>query len=172
MMLVGNGAFHRRPYQAVLSCADADRDAIDRIYAWLTGVVGMPIGYSEAQVAQESRPVTALADGIGKSRATILVLSHASVQSGKLEEEYNAALVQRRAHPGYRVVAIRLQGAKVPTFMRGTKQVELTDRKLDIRQAAELLACLDGMDHDAPALTARDVYVSRTWRESGASQFS
>jgi hypothetical protein len=159
---------HRRKYHAFLSHAHADKASVDAIHSWLTDVAGIPVWYDATHLSPSASIVTALEEGISQSRTVMLVLSDASVRSGWVQEEYSAAMAQRAAHRDFRIVPIRLGDVGVPGFLQTTKWVDVSDGGLAISQADDLLASLYGEDTVIEPGTARDLYVSRTWRDAEA----
>ena len=161
---------HKRAYDAFLSHAHADKAVVDRIHGWLADTSGVPVWYDATHLSASSRIVDALGQGISESRAAIVVLSEAAIRSGWVQEEYSAAVEQRVSNPDFRIVPVRLGNAAIPTFLQTTKWVELPNAEFGVDQAAELLASLYGSADTHDPGSARDVYVSRTWREAEAAR--
>jgi len=111
---------------------------------------------------------TYLAEAITECRSLIIVLSEASVKSGWVKEEYNAALGQRTQFQDFRIIPIRIEECEVPGFLHTTKWLNIEGDNFDIVTANDLLTSLYYDDVDLGLGKNRDVYISRTWRESEA----
>jgi hypothetical protein len=158
----------RRGYQAFLSHAHADSDAVARLYDWLR-VARVRVFYDAVDFPPGSQIASALADEIAKSRALLLVLSRTSIESGWVKEEYNAAFNHRTQHPAFGIVPVRIDEVEPPGFLANYSYVDAPGGVLNLATATELLLALDRAGSGRPAGSVRDVYVSRSWREGEAA---
>jgi hypothetical protein len=161
---------HKRDFQAFLSHAHADKSTVDRLYAWLHDTADIPIWYDAANLPTGTMIGTYLAEAITQCRSLIIVLSEASVKSGWVKEEYNAALGQRTQFEEFRIIPIRFEECEVPGFLQTTKWLDIAGGQFDIIPANDLLASLYYDDVDLGLGKNRDIYISRTWRENEADQ--
>lgn len=160
---------HKRQFRAFLSHAHANKAVVEHLYTWLSEQGGIPVWYDSVNLPASTMIGTYLPKAIAQCRTMILVLSEASVQSGWVQEEYNAAVGQRTQFKEYRIIPIRIEECEVPGFLQTTKWLDLPDGMLDLNSAYDLLASLYYGDATLPSLgKAQDIYVSRTWRESEA----
>jgi len=160
--------FQRRLYHAFLSHAHVDKGVVDQIYAWLNEKAGISIWYDMYNLSTSATISTELATAISQSRSMIIILSRASVKSGWVEEEYNAAVGQRTKYKQYRIIPVCIDDCEIPGFLETTKWIDMRDSKLDLRTAQELIT---GLYYDDKALSLEnimDLYVSRSWRPSEA----
>jgi hypothetical protein len=159
---------HKRKFYTFLSHAHVDKAVVDQLYRWLTDVAGLPVWYDATHLAPSASIATALPQAVTECRGMIIVISQASLRSGWVEEEYSAAIGQRTTFRDYRIVPIRLDDSDVPHFLRTTKWMDLLDGKINLQAANELLASFYGEDPCLEPGSSRDVYISRTWRDSEA----
>jgi len=157
---------HKRKFHAFLSHAHVDKGVVDRIDCWLNESAGIPVWYDARNLAGSALIGTKLPEAIIQCRAMILALSKASIDSGWVEEEYNAAIGQRTQFREYRIIPIRLENCPAPYFLTTTKWIDMLDGNLAIGVADEILASLYNVDTSLDASHSRDVYVSRTWHEN------
>ncbi len=123
---------HKRDFQAFLSHAHADKAIVDRLYAWLKDTAGIPVWYDAANLPTGTMIGTYLSEAITDCRSLIIVLSKASVQSGWVKEEYNAALGQRTQFPDFRIIPIRVEECEEPGFLQTTKWLDIQDGQVSI----------------------------------------
>jgi hypothetical protein len=160
----------KRKFHTFLSHAHVDKQAVDGLYTWLTEVAGVPAWYDAEHLPPGATIETALPEAIQECRSMILVVSQASLASGWVKEEFGKAVGQRTKYPDYRILPVRLDDSPLPGFLETTKWLDLPGGTLDLHTANELLASLYGTDARlAPGGASRDVYVSRSWRESEAA---
>jgi TIR domain len=154
----------RRLYRAFLSHAHVDKGIVEQLHSWLEEKAKLPVWYDSYNLSASATISTDLARAISQCRNMIIVLSKASVKSGWVEEEYNAAIGQRAKYKQYRIVPIRIEECEIPGFLQTTKWIDIADQKIDLRTAYELIT---GLYYDDKALRLEniwDIYVSRSWR--------
>jgi hypothetical protein len=154
----------RRLYRAFLSHAHLNRIMVDLMYHALSEKAGIPLWYDAHNLSASATLATSLAKAISQCRNMIIILSKASVKSGWVEEEYNAAIGQRAKYKQYRIIPVRIEECEIPGFLQTTKWVEIRDNKIDLRAAYELIT---GLYYDETALRLEntwDIYISRSWR--------
>ncbi len=101
---------HKREFHAFLSHAHADKAIVDHLYTWLSDQSGIPIWYDARHLPASTMIATYLPEGINKCRAVILILSKASVKSGWVQEEFNAAIGQRTQFKDFYADDVELLG--------------------------------------------------------------
>jgi hypothetical protein len=159
----------KRKFDAFLSHAHLDKAVVDSIYHWLTDTSGVAVWYDATHLPPSASIATSLPQAIVECRGMIIAVSKASLQSGWVQEEYNAAMAQRTTFRDYRIIPLRLDDSPVPHFLQTTKWIDLVDGKITLATANELLASLYGEELSIEPGKSRDVYISRTWRESETS---
>jgi len=161
-------AIQKRRFDTFLSHAHLDKGAVSRVHTWLTDVAGVSVWYDETHLPPSASIATALPQAIADCRSMIIAVSKASLQSGWVEEEYNAAMAQRTSVRKYRITPLRLDDSPVPHFLQSTKWIDARDGNIDLSIANDLLASLYGEELSLDPRKARDVYISRTWRDNEA----
>ncbi|HSD60398.1 MAG TPA: toll/interleukin-1 receptor domain-containing protein [Burkholderiales bacterium] len=158
----------QRKYHAFLSHAHADKGKVDGLFTWLNDVSGVPVWYDDRNLSAGAMIATCLPEAIAECRAMIIVLSKASVASGWVREEYEAGVAQRTQFRDFRIIPLRLEECEVPGFLQTTKWLEMPGTPRDLTFHSQLLADLfHGHDDlDLESGKTRDVYVSRTWRDT------
>jgi hypothetical protein len=159
--------FHRRPYQAFLSHAHADKATVDYLSRWLTDTAGLAIWYDAVHLPAGARIATELGNAMAQSKAAIIVLSQASVASGWVEDEWNIASNERNRIENqgeFRIIPVRIERCEVPRFLGATKFIDLADNDDQLNAYADLLVALYE-DEPCSHIGLLDIYVSRTWRE-------
>jgi hypothetical protein len=159
---------HKRPYAAFLSHAHADKPLVDRLARWLKKVADVRVWYDSDELPAGSQIAGHLPDAIVRCRSMIIVLSRASVRSGWVNEEYNVAVAERARSRGFRIIPIRIDDCEVPGFLQTTKWIDAS-AGLDASGALALLLSLYAHDREFEPETARDIYISRSWRDSEAA---
>jgi TIR domain len=119
----------RRLYRAFLSHAHADKNFVNELHKWLSEDAGIPIWYDSYSLATSSTISTDIANAITQCRTMIIVLSKASIKSGWVEEEYNAAIGQRAKYKQYRIIPIRIEDCEIPGFLQTTKWIDISNNK-------------------------------------------
>ena len=159
---------HKREFHAFLSHAYTDKVIVDRINSWLSEVAGVPIWYDARYLQASAQIATELPKAIIQCRAMIIILSKTSVTRGWVREEYEFAIGQRTRFKDFRIVPVRIEECEVPGFLETTRWIDLRNGNLDLETANELLISLYYDDAAIESGKTRDIYVSRTWRESEA----
>jgi len=162
-------AFRDRPYHAFLSHAHVDKGVVDRIHDLLTRCAGLSVWYDSKALPAAKNLATELPDCIAQCRSMILVLSKAAVESGWVKEEYSYAVLQRTRNPRFRIIPIRLDDCAVPAFLETTKWLEVPGGCLGSPGFVDLLEAFYHSEVSLDSPEIRDVYVSRSWRDSEAS---
>ncbi|MGE0474415.1 MAG: toll/interleukin-1 receptor domain-containing protein [Nitrospirales bacterium] len=158
--------FHRRKYHAFLSHAHADHAIVDRLHVWLSQLAGVPVWFDAVHLPAGAMIATHLPEAITHCRAMIIILSPRSIQSGWVKEEYEAALGQRTQFKNFRIIPVCIEECEVPGFLQTTKRIDLSRDACRLDAYAQLLAALYYDEVDLNFEKTRDVYVSRTWRDS------
>lgn len=153
-----------RPFHAFISHAHADQFRVSEIREWLRQS-GIPCWYDGEQLHASSQIATAIANAIPNCRAMVLMLSKAAVESGWVKEEYELAMEQRTSLPDFHIVPVLLEDCVIPGFLRTTLYVDARSQ-FGGREAADLVAGLYGLPRVPDWDQVRDVYASRTWRQS------
>jgi TIR domain len=158
---------NKRPLHAFLSHAHVDKTRIvDQLDHWLNDICGIPIWYDDRSLPPGAQIAKELANAIDNCRSMIIILSKTSVESGWVEQEYEAAIGQRTSTKGrFRIIAIRIEECEIPRFLKTTKWININNNSnIDIFIANKLLDGLYYSDTSINLQTTRDLYVSRTWR--------
>jgi hypothetical protein len=157
-----------RQYRAFLSHAHVDKNFVDHLYDLLARSAGLPIWYDSANLQVSKVIASELPNYISQCQSIILVLSHASVNSGWVKEEYNYAIGQRTRHPKFQIIPIRIDDCPVPGFLETTKWIDIPGGLITLTSVAEILYSFYDFDVSLNLQKTRDIYVSRSWRESEA----
>jgi hypothetical protein len=155
---------NKRPFHAFVSHAHADKAFVDRIDNWLTEVAGLNVWYDGRNFPASALLSTHLGDAINQCRAMIIVLSNRSLNSGWVQEEYNAAIGQRAQFRDYRVIPVRIEECDVPGFLSTTKWIDIHNGEFSIETGFEILAALYYSNVNVDTVGPKDIYISRTWR--------
>lgn len=157
----------QRPFDTFLSHAHADKNAVDRLHAWLEQA-GLQVWYDAVHLPAGARIATELGRAIPQCRSALILMSPASVASGWVEDEWNLACTERNRADAreFRVIPVRIEDCEVPDFLQSTKWVDLAgERRSDAAALTELLEALSGetgeLDTADPPL---DLYVSLSWK--------
>lgn len=161
-------SIRERHYRAFLSHAHADKVVVDRLHDLLACSAGIPIWYDSTSLQASKAIATELPDCISQCRAVILVLSQASINSGWVKEEYNYAISQRTRYTAFQIIPVRIDDCSVPGFLETTKWIDLPEGQLTLNACSYLLQSFYVYDVSLDLQKTRDVYVSRSWRESEA----
>jgi hypothetical protein len=162
-------AIRDRQYHAFLSHAHADKALVDRLHDLLVRCAGIPVWYDATSLQASTTIATELPECIAQCRSMILVLSRSSIDSGWVKEEYSFAVGQRTRHHGFKIIPVRLDDCPVPGFVETTKWVDVAGGAIDVRAFDQLLRSFYPQDVSLDLDNTRDVYVSRSWRESETS---
>ena len=162
-------AIRKRRYRAFLSHAHVDKEFVDRLHDLLARAAGLPIWYDSTSLQASKAIASELPDCIRQCQAIMLVLSQASVNSGWVKEEYNYAVGQRTRHPRFQIIPIRIDDCPVPGFLETTKWIDLPGGEITSRPFSDVLHSLYDYDVSLDLQKTKDLYVSRSWRESEAA---
>ena len=166
---VTDRAIRERHYRAFLSHAHVDKTFVDRLHDLLARAAGLPIWYDSTSLQASKSIASELPDCISQCRAIVLVLSQASVNSGWVKEEYNYAVGQRTRHPKFQIIPLRTDDCPVPGFLETTKWIDLPEGQITPTSFSEILHSFYDFDVSLELQKTKDVYVSRSWRESEAA---
>jgi hypothetical protein len=164
--MVTEKSFKERHYSAFLSYAHADKVFADRIFDLLTHYAGIPIWYDTTSLQTNKSIATELPNCISQCRAAIVVLSQASINSGWVKEEYNYAISQRVRYPSFKIIPIRIDDCVIPGFLETTKWIDLYKGQLTLNSFFDLLCSFYSYDVSLDLQNMKDIYISRSWRES------
>ncbi len=159
---------YKRKFFAFLSHAHADNKIVDNLNYWLSETVGIPIWYDARNLLASAQIATELPKAIAQCRAMIIILSESSVASGWVKEEYETAVSQRTQFKDFRIIPVRIEKCDIPGFLETTKWIDLVNGDLHLETANELLASLYYTNMEIEPEIRKDIYISRTWRESEA----
>ncbi|MEO8971769.1 MAG: toll/interleukin-1 receptor domain-containing protein [Ktedonobacteraceae bacterium] len=155
----------RRLFYSFLSHAHANKEVVDHLYNWMDRVAEIPVWYDSYNLPPTAKIATALSKAISQCRSMMVVLSKASIQSGWVEDEYSAAIIQRNKNNQFRILPVLIEKCEIPSFLPNTKYIDMIGGELSLRSACEIIA---GLYYDDKALllgNTRDVFVSRSWRQ-------
>jgi hypothetical protein len=157
--------YNKRPNDVFVSYSHADGALVEQLVRWLRDIAGLRVWWDTSQLVAGDRLGAALPIGLASARAALFFVSHSWNASSWCEDEYNAALQERRADRRYRVIALRLDDCPVPKFLSNARYLEM--RQLDADIGATLLEAL--VPEPAPwSHGERDVYLSRSWHVDDA----
>jgi hypothetical protein len=152
--------YNKRPNDVFVSYSHTDGEFVETLVRWLRDVASLRVWWDASQLVAGDRLAAALPTGLASARAALFCVSRSWKESTWCEDEYNAALQERRADRRYRVIALRLDDCQVPTFLSNARYLEM--RALEPEAAAALLDAL--VPEPAPwSHGERDVYLSRSW---------
>ena len=155
---------HRRPFDAFLSHAHADRVFVDTLFQWLGNVCGLNIWYDAIKMSGGSAIGTGLQDAIKECRGLLLVGTPDAVKQGWVKREVNIAQVEQADSEDFRIIPLRLANADIVSLIEGESWINLPTAQLDGSAAASIIrAFYPGGDKPDPR-TSRDVYVSGSWQ--------
>jgi TIR domain len=157
--------YNKRPNDVFVSYSHADGMLVEPLVRWLRDIAGLRVRWDTNRLVAGDRLAAALPTGLASARAALFCVSRSWIASPWCEDEYNAALQERRADRRYRVIALRLEDCQVPTFLSNVRYLEM--QQLEVDMAATLLETLV----PEPALWShgeRDVYLSRSWHADDA----
>jgi hypothetical protein len=156
----------RRLFRTFLSHAHANKEIVDHLHNWMTRIAEIPVWYDSYNLPATAKIASGLSRAISQCRSIMVVLSKASVQSGWVEDEYSAAIIQRNQDKQFRILPVLIEECEIPGFLPNTKCINMIGSSgLSFRNASEIIA---GLYYDDKALllgNTWDVYVSRSWRQ-------
>lgn len=159
----------KRPYKFFVSYSHRDYDSVAALVHWLDGVAGLKVWWDDRRLLAGSMIPSTLPNAIKQSQAAIFVISQESARSGWVREEYGTALLQRTKYNDYRIIVVKLDDTPVPDFLQTTKWVNVPGNEFNVRTALELLSALYPGNAENPPRGSRDIYISRSWRDSEAA---
>ena len=160
---------HKRQYHAFLSHSSRDKaDIVEEMFAWFNKIANIPVWYDRNALAAGANFTSFLAESIVKCRAMIIVLSNASVASGWVEEEWGLALDHQKKFREFKIIPIVIDDCKVPGFLATRTHYKVVEKTLDIKFYDAILRALYGDNIELQYDKTRDIYVSRTWRNTEA----
>jgi hypothetical protein len=155
----------RRPHHAFLSHAHIDKSHADRLYEWLSNVVGLSVWYDAKNLPIGATIAKALPEAIQNSRALILLLSKDSVQSGWVDKEWEHAINHQTQCRDFRIIPVRVDDVVPPGFLGNYSNISIGADALDADAAAGILRGLFQPATSPDLHWGRDAYVSRGWRD-------
>jgi hypothetical protein len=156
----------KRPYDAFLSYAHADRTFVDSLYKWLNNTCGLDIWYDAVEMPPSSPIRSGLQRGIEKSRGLLLIGSPEAISRGWVQEEVEIAGVERGDSADFRIIPLRLANADLADLIKGYSWVDLPTGQLDAAAAAGILQAFYPKDNRPRPGRTRDVYVSASWQSA------
>jgi len=155
--------YNKRPYDVFISYSHSERDFVQNLVKWLKDISGLNIWCDFNQLKSGDKLSSALPQGISNSRASLFCVSNSWIQSTWCEDEFNAALQERRANRRYRIIALKIEDCEIPRFLSNARYFEV--QTLDENTACLLLESLNP-GSSTWSHGKRDVYISRSWHDS------
>ncbi|MDQ6860647.1 MAG: toll/interleukin-1 receptor domain-containing protein [Verrucomicrobiota bacterium] len=157
-------AFQKRDFDLFLSHAHVDSAFVSQLYTWVTEKAGLQVWYDAKELAGGSLLASSLGTAIARCRGVLLVASKEAMDRGWVKLEYNSAMDEFANEESFRLIALRLPGAPSNDLFKGLTWIDLAAPEFDETTAAAILSALyPGEKRPHPA-TARDVYLSSSWR--------
>jgi hypothetical protein len=161
---------HKREYAAFLSHSSKDKALIvDKMYAWFTDIAHIPVWYDKSSLQGGADFASVLAKAIPLCRSIIIVLSQSSVKSGWVEQEFNLALTHQMQFKNFRIIPVVIDDCDIPGFLATRTHIRMSSEGPDAAFYDELVQALYFDDVELQLNRNIDLYVSRTWRASGAA---
>jgi TIR domain len=157
--------FQKRAFRAFLSHSHADKKVVSSFYTFLKEVAKIPVWYDQYNLTSSTQISTGLAESITKCQSMIIVLSKDSVSSGWVKEEYNFAVGQRAQVREFSIIPVVIDECPIPGFLQTTKWIDLRSGRLDAHSAYDLLTSFYYDDQSFLPEMAKDIYISRGWRQ-------
>ena len=152
--------FNKRPYDLFVSYSHADSGQVRPIVSWLQKA-GLNVWWDSSKLLPNARLASALSEGLSKARAAVFFVSTNWGNSTWCEDEFGAALQERRADRRYLTIALHLDNSQMPTFLANSPFLEM--QAFNSAMASKLLQALVS-DHAPWSHGKRDVYLSRSWQ--------
>jgi hypothetical protein len=150
--------YNKRPYDLFVSYSHSDALFVSSLSDWLRDKAGVRVWRDDRLRAGDRLPA-ALPAAMGNARGALFCVSRRWRESTWCEEEFNAALQERRSDRRYRVITLQLDDTPIPQFLSNSRFLEM--RSLEPEPAAALVEAL--VPEPAPWFTGdRDVYLSRS----------
>jgi len=157
---------HKRDYHTFLSHASKDKNTIvENMFEWLEYTAKIHTWYDRDALSGGANFAMSLADAITDCRSLTLILSEASVASGWVEEEWSIALNHEKEYKEFKIIPVKIDECTVPTALSNRTYIDLPKLKSNIFLYDEILKSLYG---DNTTRANKDIYISRTWRDSEA----
>lgn len=152
--------YNKRPNDVFISYSHGDGKVVEPLVRWLQDVAGLRVWWDASRLTAGDRLAAALPKGLESARAAVFCVSQHWNASSWCEDEYNAALQARRADRRYRLIALHLDDAPVPTFLANARFLEMPALTAEV--GAALLEAL--VPEPVPWVHGdADVYLSRSW---------
>ena len=118
--------YNKRPDDVFVSYSHADGARVETLVKWLRDVAGLRVWWDASRLVAGDRLAAALPQGLANARAALFCVSRSWSESTWCEDEYNAALQERRTDRRYRVITLRLDDSQVPsTFLANARYLEM-----------------------------------------------
>ncbi len=160
---------HKREFDIFLSHAHKDQLFVEEVDRWLTEAAGLNVWYDARELGGGSLLATDLQRAIERCKGVLLVASDESMERGWVQAEYNSSMDERANHKGFRVVALRIGNANVSALMKGITWIDVPEARLTEEIAFSILRAFYPGEKRPNPTTARDVYISCSWRNSDSS---
>lgn len=154
----------KRDFDVFLSHAHKDKQFVKELDSWLTEKAGLRVWFDGRELGGGALLATDLQAAIERCRGALVVASEESIERGWVKSEYNAAMNERANDEGFRVITLKLGAANTDSLMKGLTWIDLPEARLDADAATEILRALYPGERLPQPATARDVYVSCSWR--------
>jgi hypothetical protein len=164
---VASRDFYRRPFNAFFSYSHADRERASEIVAWLERA-GVKAWFDRTRL-DSGRPVaTTLQRQLGDCRSLIVLVTPASLRSNWVEQEWTEGREESARNSAFKtILLVSAEVKEIPRAFESRTWVSLAANGLDVESAARILASLyDGDGKEVMADDPRDVFITRSWRES------
>lgn len=159
----------KREFDIFLSHAHKDRAFIDELDNWLSEIAGFEVWYDTRDFSAGSSLATHLQEAIERCKGALLVATDTSLKQGWVIDEYNAAMDERNNNKNFRVVALRINDADVSSLMKGISWIDVPDGKLTEEIVYSIVNAFYPDGKRPKARTARDVYISCSWKQSDSA---
>jgi hypothetical protein len=160
---------NKRDFDIFLSHAHKDREYVDALDNWLTEKAGLKVWYDQRELAGGSLLASDLQGAIERCRGILLIVSDGAMDQGWVKKEYNSAMDEQSNQDGFRVVALRIDGADTSNLMKGITWIDVPKSGLDLTAASALVRAFYPGDKRPEPKTARDVFISCSWRRKDAA---
>ncbi len=160
---------YKRQYHAFLSRAYVDKTIARNLYEWLHAAIPSRKGvdriyYHEPELGVQKS--TVLGNMIPNCRSIIILLSRDSVSNGWVREEYDTAMHHKQLYRDFKIIPVLIEKCNVPEFIDRDAVLHLSDGRLDLDTLKDILQSMYYHQQTGPRPgQARDLYVSRGWKE-------
>jgi hypothetical protein len=160
---------HKREYHAFISHSSRDKTAfVEPLSKWFSEIAGIPVWYDRRSLSAGQSFTSEIADAITRSRSMIVVLSKASVSSPWVKREYEFAIQQQTQYAEFKIIPVVIDDCDIPRPLETFNHIRVQTPELEIEHYDLLLKSLYYDDSDVHFNLVKDIYVSRTWRDSEA----